>query len=540
VKPPVLLIGASGVFGTRLARRLAVWPDIDLILAGRHEQTLRPQAEGLNARFVLLDRERPDPAALEVFAVIDCAGPFQDSGYGLVRAALAAGAHYIDIADGRDFVANFPHALDAEARAAGRTAITGASSTPAVSNAALDQITAGWSAIEAIRVAISPAGRTAQGLAVVRAILSWVGRPVRVFTNGEWQARPGWSGPKRLPMPGLGHRWASLAESPDLDVFVERFHPTREALFLAGLESTILHLGLWLAAWPVRLGLMRSLAPLSRPMKAMAGVIAAMGSEAGGMTVLAEGRTASGEPVIARWTLIADKLEGPHVPTLAASASLRALLDGRVAPGATVCAGLLSLDDVMRETPGLPITTSLDGRFPSEPGLFRRLLGPAFDALPAQVRRVHAGREAETFRGYAVARGSGGLATLARLVTGVKLGRFADFSVRIAPARTGEVWERRFGAGRFRSFITDDPHNLGRFTERLGPFTFQLEARPDAHGFDWLPRGWRLGPVPLPAFLSPKIRARSYAAGGVYRFTVLVAHPLAGVIVAYAGRLEHS
>ena len=31
----VVLIGASGMFGARMAARLARWPDIELVLAGR-------------------------------------------------------------------------------------------------------------------------------------------------------------------------------------------------------------------------------------------------------------------------------------------------------------------------------------------------------------------------------------------------------------------------------------------------------------------------------------------------------------------------
>ncbi len=538
MKPQVLIVGAAGVFGERLSTRLAAWKDIDLILAGRHEARLRPIAERLNARMAIIDRERPDPSALVVFAVVDCAGPFQGSNYNLACASLAAGAHYIDIADGRDFVAGFEAAVNEAALAAARTAVTGASSTPAVSNAVLDEITHGWSATEAITVAISPAGRTAQGLAVVKAILSWVGKPLRVFVGGQWRKLPGWSLPRRVLIPGLGHRWVCLAESPDLDIYAQRFHPSRDALFFAGVESPILQLGLWKLSFLVRFGLVASLAPFARPLKAIAGVVAAIGSEDGGMSVVAQGTTAAGEPVAARWGLIGKKLEGPHVPTLAASATLRALLDGRLAPGAWVCTGLIPLEAMIAQADGLPITTGRAGRYPDEPGLFRRLLGPAFDALPAPVRRIHHGRTTETFQGYAVARGSGGLAALARLFAGVKLGRFKDFSIDIRTTPRGEVWTRHFGKGAFRSVITDDRETLGRFTERLGPFSFDLEARPGPRGFDWIPCGWRIGILPLPKFLSPKIRARSFAAGGDYRFTVLVAHPLAGVIVAYAGRLS--
>ena len=139
----ILLIGASGVFGARLAARIAVWPDVELVLAARRTGPLealkadlaRPGGAAISVAAV--DREAPEAlGALAPWAVVDAAGPFEPGGYGLARAALAAGAHYVDLADGRAFVAGFEAALDDEARAAGLMAVTGASSTPALSHAA--------------------------------------------------------------------------------------------------------------------------------------------------------------------------------------------------------------------------------------------------------------------------------------------------------------------------------------------------------------------------------------------------------------------
>src|SRR5207248_3844574 len=119
--------------------------------------------------------------AVKAFAVVDAAGPFQGATYRLARAAIAAGIHYLDLADARGFVAGFG-ALDAEARTAGIVALTGASSTPALSHAVLDRLTAGWRRIDHIEIAISPGNRASpRGLAVIRSILSYAGRPVPVF-----------------------------------------------------------------------------------------------------------------------------------------------------------------------------------------------------------------------------------------------------------------------------------------------------------------------------------------------------------------------
>ena len=175
--------------------------------------------------------------------MIDAAGPFQGADLSFARACIAAGVDYLDLADGRDFVAAFP-ALDADARAAGVRAVTGASSTPAITHAALDEMTRGWTRIDSIRAGISPGNRAPRGRSVVEAILSWTGAPVRVFENGEWRTRPGWSGTRKRQVAGLGRRRFALAETPDLDLLPVRYAPREEAVFMAGLELGLLHRGL--------------------------------------------------------------------------------------------------------------------------------------------------------------------------------------------------------------------------------------------------------------------------------------------------------
>jgi saccharopine dehydrogenase-like NADP-dependent oxidoreductase len=54
--------------------------------------------------------------ALEVLSpglVIHCEGPFQGQDYRVSNAALAAGAHYLDLADGRQFIAEIAASVNA-------------------------------------------------------------------------------------------------------------------------------------------------------------------------------------------------------------------------------------------------------------------------------------------------------------------------------------------------------------------------------------------------------------------------------------------
>lgn len=543
----IVLIGASGVFGGRLAAMIARWPDVVLVLTARRRPPLNALAEtlrrkGARARIetAVLDRDAPGGLlALSPFAVIDAAGPFQGGDHRLARAALQAGAHVIDLADARDFVEAFPAALSADVARAGRWAITGASSTPALSHAALDRLTKDWTRIDSVSAAISPGARAPRGLSVIRAILSWAGRPMPVFTGGAWRSLAGWSRPRHLVFPGLGPRWASLAETPDLDLLHRRFQPREAAVFRAGLELSIPHLGLWALSLLRRARILQTLEPLAPLLGEAAGLLAPLGSDRGGMVVEAQGLGPDGLPRTARWGLWADAGAGPHTPAAPAAAVLRALLDdGLGPPRATACVGLVDLDAMLAPLADLPILTRTDFAAPAATGVFPRALGARFQALPATVRSAHSGDVTAHLTGWARGRGDGGLARLARAIQGLPERGRHDTRVSITPGKDGEAWTRQFGQRRFASHIARVERDPFAFEETVGPITFRFHAADCPGGFSWLFEGWRLGPVPLPAAWAPRVRARTFARDGVYRFRVLVAHRWTGIIFGYAGRLS--
>ena len=127
----VLVLGGYGGFGGRVAILLGK-AGFAVIVAGRNAA----KAEAFCARHPALAL-RPLKLAREdglggetPWLVVDAAGPFQESDYSLPAACIRAGAHYLDLADARDFVFGID-ALDAAARAAGVAVISGASSLPA-------------------------------------------------------------------------------------------------------------------------------------------------------------------------------------------------------------------------------------------------------------------------------------------------------------------------------------------------------------------------------------------------------------------------
>ena len=301
-----------------------------------------------------------DLKRLDVWCVADCAGPFQGSAPRSAEIAILARRHYIDISDARDFTANFP-ALDAAAKAAGVLCVSGASSTPGLAQAVLDDLVRGWQRIDRIEIAISPGNRAPRGLAVVQAILATAGQPVKVFRNGTWSTATGWGLLTRRRLPGLGRRWLSLVETPDLDLMPQRFAPKHDGVFRAGLELSVLHLGLWFLSRLVALRLLpsaRFLAPVARR---AADWFLSFGTDRGGMAVTAEGLDASGEGITATWAVVAKAGDGPNIPVLPAAAVIRALAADKIAErGAMPCVGLVTRDDIVREFARFRIVTRMN------------------------------------------------------------------------------------------------------------------------------------------------------------------------------------
>jgi hypothetical protein len=179
----------------------------------------------------------------------------------------------------------------------------------------------------------------------------------------------------------------------------------------------------------------------------------------------------------------------------------------------------------------------MDSQALDTPGLFHRLVGDRWAAQPEVVRHAHGGVAPVALTGKARARGAAGLPTLVRRLQGLPPSGLHATAVTITQSAGGERWVRRFGARTFGSTIAPARDDPWAFEETAGLLTFRFSVAPYPSGFSWLFESWRLGPVPLPRAWAPRIRARTFARNGAYRFRVLVAHPWLGVIFGYAGRL---
>lgn len=539
----VLVIGSSGNFGGRLVRLLAAEPGLALVLGGRRRGPLETLAREIGAEVAAMDRATIDAAALtalRVAVVIDASGPFQAMELGVPAAAIAAGVHYVDLADSRGFVAAIP-TLDTAAREAGVAVLSGASSTPALSHAAIDALCAGWTRIDTLRVTISPGNRQPRGRAVVDAILSGVGQKLPLWRDGREVAASGWGGTRRVAMPGMGTRWASWCDTPDMDLLRARYAPLVTAEFLASLELPVMHLALAAIGRVVRGGWLRSALPLAGPLQWLATRLERFGSDRGGMVVEAKGVDADSEPAIARWWLRAKGDAGPNVPVLAAAAVVRKLRDGTLEyRGAGACVGVLALPDFAGDLDRLGIETGFERAAP-RPALFSRALGAAFDRLPAATRAIHSPAPVLLLHGAADVEGAANAAGrgLARLFGFPGAARGVPLSVVIeAQADGSEVWRRIYPDRVMKSRMAAADPDGSSVEERFGPWRFRLALEARGDGIDmWLVGAW-IGHLALPRFAWPRIVAVERAQAGRHRFDVTIGVRVVGRLVRYRGWLD--
>jgi saccharopine dehydrogenase-like NADP-dependent oxidoreductase len=352
----VLVLGGYGNFGARIVLALANDPNIQLVIGGRNQTraTALARQTGSTAEAMVIDANDAQLAGQlkshGIGLVIHTAGPFQAQGYTVAEACADAGAHYIDLADGRRFVCDFPAAMQARFIAAQRCAISGASTVPALSSAVVDRLTQGWQAIHSIHTCIAPAQTAPRGVATLESVLSYCGVPVDIWRDGHWQQALGWAGPAPVRFPRMNPRRAALCDIPDLELFPSHYQVKDAVMFRAALEVPLSQSAFaWLAALR-RWGLLPRPQALAPWLQRGAPLFDRGGSALGGMYVQVTGLNALGHHADARWDIAADHDHGPEIPCMAAILLARRLARGNgPSPGAHTATGLLTLDEFSPE-----------------------------------------------------------------------------------------------------------------------------------------------------------------------------------------------
>jgi hypothetical protein len=525
----ILVIGGYGGFGARLSRRLLA-AGHEVLVTGRSFDKAaafcagKPGAVPLvadrtNGIGLAMARERPD-------LVIDAAGPFQGSGTTVPEACIAMRIPYLDLADARDFVTRIAALKGAEV-----PIVSGASSLPALSGAVVRELASGLVRVERIDIALSASNRAVAGPAVATAILSYVGKPVRLWRGRRWMGATGWQELRRETFRVAGaaplRRWVALADVPDLDLIPDALPGKPAVTFRAGTEFGFQMLALWALSWPVRWGWIASLRPATRWLHALQQLTGRAGSDRSAMSV-----TLTGSGVERRWTLVAERGDGPEIPTLAAQLLAEDVLAGAVASGARDASGLLTLDRFAPLFAELAIRCEISER-PVTP-LYARAMGERLAALPTAVRDMHDVVGDAGAAGEGSVRRGKGLAWLIGRVMGFPPG--GDYPVHVAfAAQDGkERWTRDFGGYVFSSELSAAGQGVA---ERFGPLRFAFDLPSDGAGLAMVLRRWTAFGVPMPRWLGPRIAAREWEEAGRFRFEVGVSLPLLGEVVRYIGWL---
>ena len=365
--PTILVLGGYGFFGQRISAALAATRSVRVLVGGRDiaRATAATRALGLpSEQAARIDTQELGLAdvlrRLQVDVLVHTAGPFQGQNYTVARAAIAAGCHYVDLADGRQFVAGID-SLTASASDAGVTVIGGASSVPALSSAVIDRYLPRFQRLESIQIGISSGARTA-GIATVKGVFSYGGRPIRSWRNGAWANAYGWLDLRRHQFPEpLGKRWLGSCDVPDLELFPPRYPTVKTVTFQAGFASDLGHLVVWGLAGLVKARVLSGMGGFARPLSRLSRWMEPITSDKGGMYVTLAGEGIDGRPLTLTWSLVAQRNHGPYIPCGAAIALAGKIAAGvRLPKGAMPCMGLLTVEEFLAPLRDLDITEKVE------------------------------------------------------------------------------------------------------------------------------------------------------------------------------------
>lgn len=552
----VLVIGGTGVFGKRLARHLLTFEreGIELFISSRTAaraenlvSELKADRPAVPVQGLALDLYKNLQTRLDQirpFAVVDCSGPFQSANYDAARSILKAGAHLIDLADARDYLANFSGQLDELARAQGVAALTGASSTPTLSTCVVAHLTHGWQRVDTIDMCISPGGKSEVGGSVIEAIMSYAGKEVPIWRDGRLSDVTGWRNAQVVDIPDLGRRRVASVETLDAEYLGPLHKVTSRVSFSAGLESSIEQRGIETIAALRQRGLLPSpsfLIPMLLKARRLTRIPT---SDRGGMLVDIRGLDTHGRFTQARWSLVARHDHGPFIPVLPAAAALEKLLRKDVPPGANPAHHEVSLPDILKQMAPYNITTDTDVAHVGR-GIFDTRIGAKdFRRLPAMLQEFHRQTAPPIWSGKADIEGGRGffVKSLARLFGFPDTGQNIPVTIRVdrtisKDGNPTERWTRLFADKPMTSVLRH--RTDGSFTENFPPFTFTLPVRSNRDGIEMPVSGWRLGWLPLPGFLAPRSETREYQdEQGRFRFDVRLTVPFIGLLAHYRGWLR--
>jgi hypothetical protein len=399
--------------------------------------------------------------------VVDAMGPFQVYGedpYRVVKACIAIGVDYMDLADGSDFVKGIRQ-FDQGAKAKNIYVLSGVSSFPVLTAAVVRKLSHDMTCVYSIKGGIAPSPYAGVGLNVIRAITSYAGKPVSLIRNGKPAIGYALTETLRYTIgpPGylpLKNTLFSLVDVPDLKVLPEQWRELDSIWMGAGPVPEVLHRMLIGLSWLVRLRILPSLLPFA-PLFHFVTNTLRWGEHRGGMFVSIEGINQSGERIERSWHLLAEGSDGPFIPSMAVQALILQGLTGTKPPaGARPATQELEVADYEAVFKSRTIYTGQrESKADTEPApLYKRILGEAWDRLPAPLAELHNLLSDEKIA-EGTARVETGKHIFVRLLGALygfpRAGEHVPTKVSFHRRDDGEVWQREFAGRTFSTFQSE-------------------------------------------------------------------------------------
>ena len=421
----LLILGGYGVFGGRLAELLSDLAELEIIIAGRTLAKAKAFCERYTGAATVrpLELDRADIAAclsdLRPDIVVDASGPFQNYGdnpYIVVRACIDARVHYLDLADGADFVFGISQ-FNAAAKEAGIFVLSGVSSFPVLSSAVLREI-AKQMDIVSVTGGIAPSPYAGIGLNVMKAVVGYAGGDVKLHRGGRPAIAKGLAEsryytiapPGRLP---LRNTRFSLVDVPDLQIIPVEYPKLQDIWMGAGPVPESLHIALNVLA-KLRAALrLPSWAPFASLFYRVLN-LAKFGEHRGGMFIHVEGMK-NGVSAQCSWHLLAEGDDGPYIPSIAIEALVRKLLNGDAPEtGARPATNALRLADYETLFATKTISTGFRTAVSTDASLLEQVLNDDFVNLPEPLQAFHGSTGRRVWSGKASVQLGGNL--IARLL----------------------------------------------------------------------------------------------------------------------------
>jgi len=345
----ITVLGGYGIFGSRISAALASSPNTAVRVVGRDLKKGKEFSKRIGVEFRcadLADNKSLRDAIEGSYLVIHAAGPFQGNDYRVAEMCLACCSHYLDLADARRFVTHIG-VLDKDARSKNLFVSSGVSSVPAITHAMISALRPEFQTIDEIQVALSPGNQNPRGAATIGAILTYTGRPIKVWIDGHWTVRKGWGDVRRLDFPApVGRRRVHNCDVPDLELFPSVWD-ARTVRFHAGVELNIINYVLSGFAGLRNYVALKRLHHSASTFLRLSLLLFPLGTKNGALAIWLKGTALDGSPLQRKIAIVTDD-DGPATPSSAAIVLAKKILaQGTPATGAFPCMGFLTLDELM-------------------------------------------------------------------------------------------------------------------------------------------------------------------------------------------------